>query len=170
MEINNINNSSTATQALSQNILNSTGMGRDAFLRLLIEQMKNQDPLSPMDSQDFASQLAQFSSLEQLQSINENLDQGIQIDILLTQAINNTMSANFIGKSLKAVGNTLAYSGDGEMNLAFRLNSETDHLKVKIKNDAGQVIRTIEVKNPGSGDQTVTWNGQIGRASCRERV
>jgi flagellar basal-body rod modification protein FlgD len=48
-------------------------LGKDAFMRLLVNQMKNQDPLSPTDSQTFVAQLAQFSSLEQMQSLNDNI-------------------------------------------------------------------------------------------------
>lgn len=162
MEITNLNGSNSigSGPGSTESILNPTGMGRDAFLRLLIEQMKNQDPLNPMESQDFASQLAQFSSLEELRGINDNLNQGIQIDMLLTRAINNTMSANFVGKSVKAVGNTLSYSGSGDATLAFRLASDADHMKVSIKDDTGKVVRTLELKNYTAGDQSIEWDGK----------
>ncbi|MCF7800572.1 MAG: hypothetical protein K9N34_01005 [Candidatus Marinimicrobia bacterium] len=161
MEVTNVNNGSSNAGS-AQSMFNPTGMGRDDFLRLLIEQMKHQDPLNPMEDQDFASQLAEFSSLEELRAVNDNLEQGIQIDMMLTQAINNTMSANFIGKSVKAVGDTVAYSGSGDTTLAFRLVSDADHLKVNIKNEAGKVIRTIDLKNYIAGDQSVEWDGQDG--------
>lgn len=50
-------------------------LGKDAFLQLLVEQMKNQDPLSPMDSRESIAQLAQFSSLEQMQNVNDQLEE-----------------------------------------------------------------------------------------------
>jgi flagellar basal-body rod modification protein FlgD len=49
-------------------------MGKDEFVKLLITQMKNQDPMNPMDGKDLAAQLAQFSSVEQLININTKLD------------------------------------------------------------------------------------------------
>ena len=159
--LNTNNNSSSASQVQDASaLLNPTGMGRDDFLKLLIEQMKNQDPLNPMENQDFASQLAQFSSLEELRTINNNLDQGVQIDMLLAQAVNNTMSANFVGKSLKAIGNTIEYSGEGQATLAFRPESDVDRIKFTIKNEAGTVVRTIEVENYSATDSTFQWDGK----------
>jgi flagellar basal-body rod modification protein FlgD len=61
--------SSSATQTLQNN-----GLGEDAFLKLLVTQMQNQDPLQPQDNSAFIAQLAQFSSLEQLQGIKTNTD------------------------------------------------------------------------------------------------
>ena len=48
-------------------------LGKDAFMQLLVAQMKNQDPMSPVDNQEYIAQLAQFSSLEEMQGVNENL-------------------------------------------------------------------------------------------------
>jgi flagellar hook assembly protein FlgD len=56
------------------------GMGQDAFLKLLVEQLKHQDPLSPQDSAQFVAQLAQFNSLEQLISINARLGELLPAD------------------------------------------------------------------------------------------
>ena len=66
---------------------------QDMFLQLLVEQLKNQDPMSPMDSQDFVAQMAEFSSLEKLQSIDDNVAEGTDMNYILTQSINNTMAA-----------------------------------------------------------------------------
>lgn len=65
--------SSSDTSSATQTLENS-GLGEDAFLKLLVTQMQNQDPLSPQDNSAFIAQLAQFSSLEQLQGIKGNTD------------------------------------------------------------------------------------------------
>lgn len=71
-------------------------MGKDDFLKLFVCQLKNQNPLKPMDSTEFTSQLAQFSSLEQLHNINDNLK-----DIVAYQSsLNNGLSAGFIGRQV----------------------------------------------------------------------
>jgi flagellar basal-body rod modification protein FlgD len=62
-------------------------MGKDEFLQLLVAQMKHQDPLNPMDGQQMAAQLAQFSSVEQLVSANDQLDAIRQLLMLQTQAV-----------------------------------------------------------------------------------
>ena len=67
--------SSTAQQTNATSTTSSKDVGADAFLKLLVEQLKNQDPLAPQDGAQFVAQLAQFNSLEQLISINGRLGQ-----------------------------------------------------------------------------------------------
>lgn len=82
MNINGINGNGTTAPAAAE-IANAarTNLGADqtTFLKLLIAQMKNQDPLNPQDSTQFVAQLAQFSSLEQLTGINQKLDQLVDL-------------------------------------------------------------------------------------------
>jgi flagellar basal-body rod modification protein FlgD len=80
-----------ATSATSSvaSTLESSGLGEDAFLQLLVTQLQNQDPTNPMDDTTFVTQLATFSSLEQLTTISGNVS---SIDQLLTTAIPSTSS------------------------------------------------------------------------------
>ena len=71
-------------------------VGKEDFLRLLVTQLKHQDPLSPISNEDFLAQLAQFSSLEQLQNINT----GTQTGLLLQQSVTNSLSTSLIGKDV----------------------------------------------------------------------
>jgi flagellar basal-body rod modification protein FlgD len=84
-------------------------LGKDAFMRLLVNQMRNQDPLSPTDSQAFVAQLAQFSSLEQMQSLNDNIV-GLAVlqqnNALMAQL---TQSSSLIGQEVRYTDPT---SGD----------------------------------------------------------
>lgn len=86
-------NNSTATQSTTQAAQstanksgtitgNNSALGKDAFLQLLVAQLQNQDPLSPMEDKDFIAQMAQFSSLEQMQDLNKNM-QVSQLEIVL---------------------------------------------------------------------------------------
>src|ERR1700690_2579879 len=77
-------------------------LGEDDFLKLLTMQMQYQDPMNPMSGTEFASQLAQFSSVEQLTNINSELAQSISSNSVLTQSINNDLAATFIGKNVRA--------------------------------------------------------------------
>ena len=94
-DITNIINSGQS-YANSQQAKGSTELGKDDFLNLMITQMKYQDPLNPMDSNEYAAQLAQFSSLEQLTNLNNSVNESIDINYLLTQSINNTILSSSI--------------------------------------------------------------------------
>ncbi len=137
-----------------------TSLGKEDFLKLLVAQLKNQDPVSPMDGQEFAAQLAQFSSLEQLQDMNGKLDTGIQTDAMLSRAISNTMAASLIGKEVTVPGNTVQLgSGDGT-GLNFVLGSNAKDVTIKITNEAGTVVRTISPGALDAGKQSVSWDGK----------
>ncbi|MBU1052895.1 MAG: hypothetical protein KKC46_03565 [Proteobacteria bacterium] len=84
--------SSASTQAKKE-------MGKDEFLNLLVTQLKYQDPLNPMEGQEFSAQLAQFSSLEQLTNMNSTLS-GIQNSL---SASNQDNLLDYIGKTVKTI-------------------------------------------------------------------
>ena len=94
----------TETSALPSKVLD-----KDAFLELLITQLQNQDPLNPTDSVEFTAQLAQFSSLEQLNNVNDNLEQLQNFQA----SINNSQAVALIGKDITANGNFLQLTNGG---------------------------------------------------------
>lgn len=112
MAINGI----SANDPISLGVSSSSGdsaLGKDAFMSLLVQQMRNQDPLSPMDNQQFIAQLAQFSSLEQMQKVNDNL-LGLavlqQSNALMSQL---TQSSALIGRNVNYVDPTTEESATG---------------------------------------------------------
>ena len=96
MITNEINSSASSGALLSTT--QSNVMGKDDFLNLLITQLQNQDPLNPTDSTEFTAQLAQFSSLEQLGNVNENLTELKHFQA----SINNSQAVALIGKAITA--------------------------------------------------------------------
>jgi len=80
-------------------------LGKDEFLKLLVAQLKNQDPTNPMDGQQMAAQLAQFSSVEQLIANNEKLGAQATTDDATAKAISNSTAIAAIGKTVTALGN-----------------------------------------------------------------
>ena len=88
-------------------------MGKDAFMKLLIAQMRNQDPMSPMQGDQMAAQLAQFSSLEQLQQINTTLTGQQSSAGTLLGAIQAASAINSIGHTVMASGNQVQIGGTG---------------------------------------------------------
>jgi flagellar basal-body rod modification protein FlgD len=143
--------SSTSTDTTATN---TTTMSKDDFLRLFVAQLKAQDPLNPMDSTEFTSQLAQFSSLEQLTNLNSSLT-----DLLDSQAsLQNTMAAGYLGKTVTYAGNTVSFDGS-QADLAYNLAADAAGVTVTITDSAGNVVRTDAIAGQSAGTQGYTWNG-----------
>jgi len=154
-EITNVNNQTLqGPPGLSGN----QDISKDAFLQMLITQLKNQDPMQPMESQEFASQLAQFSSLESLNSIDTNVLEGVTADYVLTQSINNTMATTLIGRNATVSGNNFQYDENGA-DLQFRLGDDAKIVTVTIRDENGNIVRTEEISNLELGNNTYLWDG-----------
>lgn len=156
MSIEQISFNQTATVATSSN----STLGKQDFLQLLVTQLKNQDPLSPMESQEFASQLAEFSSVELLTSMDSNLQRGMDSDLLLMNAIQNTMAANFIGKEVTSLGDAVQLGENDNVALHFKLASSANQVTVTIRDAAGRVVRTIALEGRSGGDNELEWDGK----------
>lgn len=137
---------------------NGSIMGKDDFLKLMLAQMKNQDPLNPLDGTQFASQLAQFTSLEQLVNLNDAMNTSINANYYLTQSINNTLAATLIGKEAKLSGYSVQFAGQESTNLYYNLSNAASKVTVKIYNENGQLVKSIENAPKGSGDSKLIWD------------
>ena len=133
-------------------------LGKDDFMKLMITQLRYQDPLNPMDGSQFASQLAQFSSLEQLSNLNQNVQDSIQSNFYLTQSINNTLTATLIGKGVKISGNEINHSDQESIQIGYNLPYNGVTGTLKIYNEAGEVVKTFEDIPLGSGDHKLSWD------------
>ena len=129
-------------------------LGRDAFLSLLIKQLENQDPLSPMEDHEFVAQLATFSSLEQLENINGNL----QASLLMNQSVNNSLATNLIGKEILADGTHLSLGESGTASLQVGVDSEAE-VSVLIRDQHGNLVKRIAAGTMAAGDHPIVWDG-----------
>jgi flagellar basal-body rod modification protein FlgD len=132
------------------------GMGRDEFLKLLIAQLQNQDPLHPLDNQEFAAQLATFNSLDQLIGINQKLD-GMQSQ---QQMLGQLGAASMIGKEIIADGNQTYLTQAGQATISYSLDAAAARVTINIKDGQGKVVRTFVSGNQSAGAQTVLWDGR----------
>lgn len=133
-------------------------LGKDDFLKLMLTQMKSQDPLNPMESTEFAAQLAQFSSLEQLLNLNNQMKMSIDANFYLTQSINNTLAATFIGKEAKLSTNKFQFNGQESQTIGYSLASRATNVKIKIYNEDGALVKTIENAPANAGDNKLSWD------------
>lgn len=143
------------TQAAETHKSKTSSMGKDDFLHLLVSQLQNQDPLSPMDSTGFTAQLAQFSSLEELQNINDTLGNVGNSQKILT----NSQAVDYIGKNIQAVGDQLHLGEDESVSVEFHLDQEAAGVYVKIYNPYGEFVQDIEAGAMGGGQQRLEWDG-----------
>ena len=130
-------------------------LGRDDFLKLFLAQLNNQDPLNPMDGTEFSAQLAQFSSLEQLFNVNENLEsmKTLQDNSSRFQAL------ELIGKDIEAEGDTLSLVNGIPTTGSFTLEEAADC--TGLINDAdGYPVREISLGSLEKGEQSFEWDGR----------
>jgi flagellar basal-body rod modification protein FlgD len=145
--------SSITSGAASSSQTQNTVLGKDDFLKMLIAQLKNQDPLNPLDGTAFVAQLAQFSSLEQLQNMNTQMS---SLSSSFT-SINNVQVANLIGNEVSAKGNTTIV--DGSTNtLYYNLPSDVKQGSVKIYNSQGVLVKTQTFGSQNAGTNSLTWS------------
>ncbi|MBM5460644.1 flagellar hook assembly protein FlgD [Pseudomonas sp. P66] len=138
-------NSKTGNQAL----------GKDAFLQLLVTQMRNQNPLDPQDNSEFVAQLAQFSSLEGITSLNESVT-AISGNYKSSQAL---QASSLVGRSVivqtdKAVVDTTK-SFNGSVVVPQSLSNAT----VTITDKDGKVVKTIDLGEQKAGNAAFVWDG-----------
>ncbi|MDJ0782906.1 MAG: flagellar hook capping FlgD N-terminal domain-containing protein [Desulfosarcinaceae bacterium] len=154
MSLIGIDNVQSAAQTNTQTNTNNE-LGKDEFLTMLVAQLQYQDPMNPMDSTGFTAQLAQFSSLEQLENINATLE-----TLTAYQAASdNAQAVQFIGKQVTAVGNEVELDDTGAATLRFDLAGDADAVYIKIYNAAGAYVGDFEVGSLAAGEQQVTWDG-----------
>lgn len=126
----------------------------DTFLTLLTEQLQNQDPLDPMDAQQFTEQLVQFSSVEQQIASNQSLE-----TILALQAANARMSAtDYVGRQV-TVSSPVSVLEDGQARWEYALPRQAQTTELMITNETGRVVATL-AGEPGQGGHTFNWDGR----------
>jgi flagellar basal-body rod modification protein FlgD len=152
-----VTSNAAAAAALSGGLTGDKALGRDAFLKLLVEQLKNQDPLKPQDDSAFVAQLAQYSSLEQTMGINDRLDTLSK----QSQGLQNSEIVAMVGKQATVQGSLVTSDGTGvAVPVTFTLSGATDDTVVNIQNAAGQVVRTISAGAKNAGVTRVNWDGK----------
>jgi len=158
MDINSIN-ANTASAFQKQNSVGKTDMGQKQFLQLLVAQMRNQDPINPVDGADFASQLAQFNSVEQLIDVNSGLDTLQSSQNMMSASLTNSMAATLTGKQVRAISDQVNLSAEGNSEINFKLRSAAEEVEIVIRNASGTEVRRETLNGVSSGDNNWTWDG-----------
>jgi len=133
-------------------------LDKDAFLKLLVAQMKNQDPDKPMDGQQMAAQLAQFSSVEQLMKINTTLAAQQSGNSSLVNSVNNNIALGSIGKTIYAAGNQVEV-GNGSDQTVHAIIGGTGAGTLQLLDQNGTVVGTRDLGTVKAGEQDFSLGG-----------
>ena len=145
-QINSANNRGSTTKAEDQ---------QTKFLTLLTTQLKNQDPLNPMDNAQMTSQLAQISTVDGIERLNATLASMMSS----TSESQVLQMAALVGHGALVEGKNIPLSEDGAIG-GFDLASAADRVKIEIKDAAGNVVRTINLEGQEAGVQNFVWDGK----------
>ena len=146
-------------QTTAQERTTQQDMGKkDIFLKMLVAQMQNQDPLKPQDAAQMSAQLAQFNMVEQQISTNE----------LLTQMLNNSQSGNsematassYLGHQVWADGSSFSFDGSSPVKFSAELSVDAARAEVQVVDSRGQVVRTLHNSFLPSGMNQLSWDGK----------
>jgi flagellar basal-body rod modification protein FlgD len=135
-------------------------LGQQEFLQLLVAQMRNQDPINPMDGAEFASQLAQFNSVEQLIGVNDGLEILQESQNMMSASLTNSMAAALTGKQVRALSNQVNLGVGEPANIQYKLNSDAENVEIVIRNASGAEVRRETLNGVPSGEQSWEWDGK----------
>jgi len=163
MNISNIaaaaSNQTQKQKQTAQTGSNST-LGKNGFLKLLVAQMRNQNPTNPMSGTKFATQLAQFNSVEQLINLNNGMSNLTKSQQTMSRSLSNTMAASLAGKKIKADTNKIHLQDGKDCKIPFELNHAATQATITIKDSAGNTVREVRLKNISAGNHNWSWNGK----------
>ncbi len=144
-----------ALQKSSTSSTSKTDEAQSRFLKLLTEQLKNQDPLNPMDNAQMTSQLAQISTVDGIAKLNTTLTALLQD----SQSGEAMQAAALVGKGVMVEGKALTLSGSKAYG-GFELTSAADKVTVTIKDSGGTEIRKMELGSFDAGVFNFAWDGK----------
>ena len=130
-------------------------LGQTAFLELMITQLNNQDPLSPQDNAAFIAQLAQFSSVEGIQHLNESFE-NFAGNFTSNRAL---QASSLVGRSVTVPGDTTYLLENQLVSGVASLPSSATDLKINIYNGAGSLVQQVPVGFQKAGDVKFRWDG-----------
>ena len=149
--ISSLTNPGSATDSTKR----KTTLNQEDFLNLFITQLKNQNPLEPMDYYQMASQIAQFNSLDSLNRIYESME----LLNAYQSSMNSLQATGLIGKRVEVNGQSL-FIQEGKVSEGYYQLSKPGKVKIQIYDNQGQLIRTLDEGMKDTGKQKLVWDGK----------
>jgi flagellar basal-body rod modification protein FlgD len=133
----------------------SNELGQNAFLKLMITQLENQSPLDPKNNTEFISQLAQFSSVEGLDRLNNNFD-AFTNNFVANQAL---QASSLVGRSVSVPSETTRLDSMGIVSLSTDIPASTGSVAVNIYSESGELVEQMALGPQPSGEMVLRWDG-----------
>jgi len=152
--IESVANNTAGSAAISGAVTGGSVLGKDEFLKLLVTQLQNQDPLNPSDPTEFTAQLAQFSSLEQLFSVNESLERMSRSN----QELERLSAFSLIGRQVEVAGPDFHFDGN-PVEFGYVLDTPATAVNVRVLDNHGQVVAVLPHAEGEAGPHYYGWDG-----------
>ena len=130
-------------------------LGKDDFLRIMITQMKHQDPTNPFKAEQMATEMAQFTSVEQLQNLNQNILKLSQDN----KPLERMAMTNMIGKVVTVDRERFPHTEGSQESLSFNLPKAAASVKVALISEAGETVLEKDLGPQKAGEQNFGWDG-----------
>lgn len=140
----------------SDDTTSSSDLDQDDFLTLLLAQMENQDPLNPLEDTEMLSELAQFSSLEQLTALNETMSD--VVDSLSYMTVNSAVS--YLGMDVTAEGNTIHKGESSCTSVTYELEEDVESITAHVYDSDGDIVASVELSGLSAGEHEFVWDGE----------
>lgn len=130
-------------------------LGQAEFLKLMTTQLNNQDPMAPMENGEFYSQIAQFSTVAGIQDLQASFQQ-VATALYSNQAL---QASTLVGRDVLVSSSQAALAADGAINGAVDVPVATSQLAVNVYDQAGQLVRRVNLGAQSAGQATFSWDG-----------
>lgn len=130
-------------------------LGQEDFMKLMVAQLRHQDPFQPMENGDFLAQIAQFSQVSGLQELQKSFD-SLSTSLVSNQAL---QAASLVGRDVLAPTGLGVLETGSSVRGSIELPSSSSQVAVKVYNSSGQLVRQLELGNHAAGDVLFQWDG-----------
>ncbi len=150
-----LNVATSAAPSLNKSTSPNKLVSENTFMNLMVKELQNQNPLEPMSNTNFISELAQFSSMNQLKSMNSTLKSLVSSQNQV--ALGSTV--NLIGKTVQAKGDSFGFTSGTGMPLKYSLPRNANSVSLDIYNGSGNLVYNTKLGPQNLGPQSFNWNG-----------
>lgn len=151
-----VSSTSSSSTTDTTSTTHKTTLDQQDFISILLAQLQYQDPNDPVDDKEMAAQLAQYSSLQALTEINEN------VQALVDSTGENSLlsGSNYLGKSIKSTGYNLTVSDGTVSTLYYSLGEAVSNVTANVYDTSGDLVSSVSLGSKGVGEYTYVWDGK----------